>query len=176
MPDFGTWPIRASALLFLASGVVVWFAGSHLAGYVDALAEHIGMGQGIAGLVILGGITSLPEVAVSVSSAIGGEPVMAVSTLLGSIAMQVIVLAVADVILGRDALTSVLNSPIVPLQGTFGILLLAVVAIAISVSEVAVGPVGLWSIVIVAGYLESVALLANYEKKPPSWTARRTSG
>jgi cation:H+ antiporter len=176
MPDFANWPLWANALIFLASACVVWIAGSRLASYVDAIAGRTGMGQGFAGLVLLGGITSLPEVAVSVTSAVSGESVMAVSTLLGAVAVQVTVLAVADVIIGRDALTSVVASPVVLLQGTFGILMLALIAMAITVGDIAVGPVGLWSLLLVAAYLGGIWLLANYEQTTPGWTARRTPG
>lgn len=176
MPDFANWPLWANALIFLASAAVVWTAGSRLAGYVDAVAQRTGIGQGFAGLVLLGGITSLPEVAVSVTSAVAGESVMAVSTLLGAVAVQVTVLAVADMIIGRDALTSVVASPVVLLQGTFGILMLALIAMAITVGDVAVGPVGLWSLLLVAAYLGGIWLLANSVNHPPGWTARRTKG
>lgn len=169
MPDFEAWPLWANALVFLASAVAVWFAGSRLAGLVDAIAERTGMGQGFAGLMLLGGITSLPEIAVSVSAALGGEPVLATNNLLGSIAAQVVILAFADMLIGRNALTSVVAHPIVLLQGILSIALLSLIAMAATTGDIAIGPVGLWSIVLLLSYGGGVALLAGYEKRPETW-------
>jgi cation:H+ antiporter len=172
MPGFGTWPVWANAAVFLASAAVVWTAGSRLAGYVDAISDRTGIGQGFAGLVLLGGITSLPEVAVSVTSSLSGEEVMAVNNLLGAVAVQVTILAFADMLIGRDALTSVVTHPIVLLQATLGITMLAFIAMAVTAGDVAVGPVGLWSTFLIVAYLGGVALLARYEKGPETWTAQ----
>ncbi|MBU8536585.1 hypothetical protein [Falsiroseomonas tokyonensis] len=72
-PDFTDWPLRDNALVFLAVAAIVWMAGSRLAAQVDALSARTGMGQGVAGLVLLGVITSLSELPVSgsVSAALG---------------------------------------------------------------------------------------------------------
>ncbi len=169
MPDFDTWPLWANALAFLASAVAVWFAGWRLAGLVDAIAERTGMGQGFAGLMLLGGITSLPEIAVSVSAALGGEPVLATNNLLGSIAAQVVILAFADMLIGRNALTSVVVHPIVLLQGILSIALLSFIAMAATTGDIAIGPVGVWSIVLLLSYGGGVALLAGYERRPETW-------
>jgi cation:H+ antiporter len=121
------------------------------------------MGKGFAGLVLLGGITSLPEVAVSVTSALTGAEVLAVNNLLGSVAAQVALLALADAVIGRDALTSVVVKPVVLLQAALNVILLALVAAAVTVGDVAVGPVGLWSLVLLGGYVASVWTLSGYE-------------
>ncbi len=172
MPDFSAWPLWANAAVFLASAALVWAAGSRLAGYVDRIAERTGLGQGVAGLVLLGGITSLPEVAVSVSSALSGEEVMAVNNLLGAVALQVALLAIADALIGRDALTSVVAQPVVLLQAVLGILMLAFIGMAVTIGDIALGPVGLWSVLLFIAYFGGVSLIAQYERQPPSWTAR----
>ncbi len=175
MPDFANWPLWGNALLFLASAAVVWAAGSRLAGYVDGVATRTGIGQGFAGLVLLGGITSLPEVAVSATAAYAGHDALAVNNLLGSVALQATILAIADLAIGRDALTSVVGQVVVMLQGTFGIILLAVVAVAVTVGDTAIGPVGAWSSFLLVAYLAMVALLAKSEKSPPGWTVHRAA-
>jgi hypothetical protein len=45
--------------VFASSAAAVWFTGSRLAGLVDKIAKRTGIGQGFAGLMLLGGITSL---------------------------------------------------------------------------------------------------------------------
>ncbi|MBU8536584.1 hypothetical protein [Falsiroseomonas tokyonensis] len=63
--------------------------------------------------------------------------------------------------------------PVVLLQGAFGILILALIAVAIITGDFALGPVGLWSVLVVPAFPGSVVLLARYEAQPPRWTARR---
>jgi cation:H+ antiporter len=148
--------------VFAASAAMVWAAGSRLAGYVDEISDRTGMGKGFAGLVLLGGITSLPEVAVSVSSALTGEEVLAVNNLLGSVAAQVALLALADAVIGRDALTSVVVQPSVLLQAALNVILLALVAAAITTGDLAIGPFGAWSLVLLFGYFVSIWALSGY--------------
>jgi cation:H+ antiporter len=166
------WPLWLLGLVFAGAAAVVWFTGSRLAGYVDAISDRTGMGKGFAGLVLLGGITSLPEVAVSVTSSLTGGEVLAANNVLGSVASQVALLALADAVIGREALTSVLVKPMILLQGALNVILLALVAAAITVGDVApLGFAGLWSAVLLAGYLASVWSLAGYEQRMP-WMVR----
>ena len=76
------------------------------------------MGQAFAGLLLLGGATSLPELANAATASLGGNASLAVNSLLGSVSMNVVLLALADPVLGRDALTSVVGRPTtrVPIQ------------------------------------------------------------
>jgi cation:H+ antiporter len=168
--DFEGWPLWLNSAVFAASAAVVWFTGSRLAGYVDEISDRTGLGEAFAGLLLLGGITSLPEVAVSVTASLTGEAVLAVNNVLGSVAAQVAVLALADALIGRDALTSVVVRPTVLLQGALNVLLLAFVAMAVTAGEVAVGPVGLWSALLLAGYLLSLWALSRYEGRV-TWKA-----
>jgi cation:H+ antiporter len=65
-----------------------------------------------------------------------------VNNLLGGIAMQVAILAVADVAIGRAALTAVVPNPIMLLQGALSILLLSIVVSGIIVGDRVVLGVG----------------------------------
>lgn len=165
------WPTWLLALVFLGAAAVVWVAGTHLSRAVDAIATRTGIGHAFAGLLLLGGITSLPEVAVSVTASLSGEAVLAVNNVLGSVAAQVALLALADALIGREALTSVVVAPIVLLQAVLNILLLAVVAAAITAGDVAFLGAGAWSWGLFAGYVASMWMLARYQGRTP-WTAQ----
>jgi cation:H+ antiporter len=128
-------------------------------------------GHALAGLVLLGLITSLPEMAVSVTASLAGEAALAVNNVLGSVAAQVAVLALADALIGREALTSVVVEPVVMLQAALNVLLLALVAAAITAGDLPLGGVGAWSSVLMLGYLASMWTLSGYEKRT-SWTAQ----
>src|SRR5918994_3636987 len=141
---FRALPLWANIALFLAAAAVVWFAGTRLARYADAIAMETGLGREILGVLLLGSMTSLPELAVATTASLAGTPALSVNDVLGSAAVNVLILALADAALGRDAITSVLGSPGVLLQGVLGIILLALVVAASTVGDVAILGVGAW--------------------------------
>jgi cation:H+ antiporter len=143
--DFTNYSLWINIAVFAASAVVVWIAGTRIARYADKIAVKTGLGHAAVGLVLLAGITSLPEVAVSATSAAQGNPALAVNNLLGSIAMQITILAVADAMLRTEALTAVVTSPIILLQVAMNVLLLVLVAAAISIGDIPFFHAGAWS-------------------------------
>lgn len=167
MPDFANLPLFANLATFVAAAAVVWVAGTLIARYADAISKRTGIGHAALGILLLGGITSLPEGAVTVSAASVGNAALAVNNLLGGIAMQVAILAVADFAIGRSALTAVVPNPIVLLQGALNVLLLSVVISGIVVGDTAVLGIGLWLWLLLALYLAGVWLLARSEGEIP---------
>lgn len=167
MPDFHTLPIWINAAVFAAAAGIVWFAGTRLAVYADILVERTKAGEAILGVVLLGGITSLPELAVSGTSAVAGNAELAVNNILGSVALQAALLAFADAAIGREALTSVIARPVVLLQATCAILILAFTAVGILVGDVPVLGVGAWTIGLFAFYVAAVWLINNAQSKLP---------
>jgi Ca2+/H+ antiporter len=66
---------QSLVVLFLAmgmAGALVWFAGTRLVMLVDDIAQRTGIGQAFAGMLLLGGITSLPELATASSASLAG--------------------------------------------------------------------------------------------------------
>ncbi|MBA3596348.1 MAG: sodium:calcium antiporter [Methylibium sp.] len=170
---FEQLPLWINAAVFAGAAVVVWIAGTRIAGYADAIARKTGIGHATVGLLLLAGITSLPEVAVTVTASATGNAQLAVNNLLGSVAMQVAILAVADAVIGRDALTSVIPDPVVLLQIALNTLVLAVVAAAVISGDHGVFGVGVWSIVLFAVYVASIWLITKSSKLQGrhSWVA-----
>ncbi|MCB1488327.1 MAG: sodium:calcium antiporter [Bauldia sp.] len=166
MIDFRGLPLSVNLVVLLVSAAVVWIAGTRLARFVDAISERTGLGRAFAGFLLLGGITSLPELATVVTAAHGGHASLALSSILGSVSTNVLLLALADAVLGRDALTSVVAHPATLLQGTLGILLLAVVSAAILVGEVDILGLGVWSASLVPLFGLAVWLTSRYENRP----------
>jgi len=151
------------AALFAASAVVVWLSGWRLAGYVDAVTRKTGLSQAFAGMLLLGGITSLPEVAaVSTSAAIGNAP-LAVNNLLGTASINIVLLAVADIIYGRKALTAVAAQPAVLMQGVLSMLLATAVAMIATAGDVAIFGVGAGSLAVAIGGIGALWLSAGYQ-------------
>ena len=167
---FGGLPLWVNAGVFAASALVVWMAGTRIADYADVIARRTGIGHALAGLVLLAGITSLPEVAVTVSASATGNASLAVNNLLGSVAMQVAILAVADAIIGKDALTSVIPDPTVLLQIALNVLVLSLVGAAVVAGDWGVFGVGAWSCLLLLAYVGSLWILSRTGGRRP-WIA-----
>lgn len=170
MVDFGALPLAANFTVFLASAAIVWFAGGRLAYFADAIAVRLGMGRALAGFLLLGGVTSLPELATTATATLGGDAALALNNILGSVVTNVLLLAIADAVLGKDALTSVVASPATLLQGALGIILLGVLAAAIAVGDVSFLGLGVWSAILVPLFALAVWLSSRHENRP-TWIA-----
>ena len=161
MPDFGALSLPANLAVFAAAAAIVWLAGTRIAGYASTLAERTGAGRALVGALLLGGITSLPEIATTGSAAATGNAALAVNNLLGGVAMQVAILALADAAIGRGALSTIVARPTVLLQATLNILLLALVAIGITAGDVPFLGLGAWTTAIAVGYVAAMAIIGR---------------
>lgn len=153
--------------LFVLAAAAVWWAGSRLPSYVVALSDKTGLGHGMAGMLVLGGITSLPELATGTSAAAIGAPLLSFNDILGSASLNLLLLALADMVLGKRPLTSVVARPVTLIQGVLGMMLFAIVAVAIGIGGGDWGgPVGLWAIGISLAVLAALSLSGHAEKRP----------
>lgn len=89
-------PFWAEVLVFVASAAVIWVAGIWLSRYTDVLSSRLHLGQALGGLVLLAVATNLPELAITWSAAASGHVDVAVSNILGGIAIQTVVLVALD--------------------------------------------------------------------------------
>lgn len=170
MPDFAALGLGLNLAIFGAGAVAVWIAGTLVSGYADQIATKTGLGEAFVGLILLAGVTSLPEIATSITASAAGSSSLAVNNLLGSIAMQVALLAVVDALIGRAALTSVIPDPVVMLQGAINVCLLCVVAVAAVVGDVAFFGAGGWTWGLAVATAYSFWMLTNARGRKP-WTA-----
>lgn len=161
-------PLWLNALVFAGAAVAVWLAGTRLATDADELADRKGLGKAFAGLLLLGGITSLPEGATSVTAGLAGDAELAVNNILGGVAMQVAVLAAVDAVMSRRSLTARVTERTLLLQGSLGMILLAGIAVAVLVGDLLVLGVGLWSAGWLAATLAGVYVIHRSEGRR-SW-------
>jgi len=163
-----SWPTEALFALFAAAALVVWQAGRRLPAIAAAIAGRTGLGQAFAGMLLLGGITSLPELATATSAAALGAPALALNNALGSAAFNILLLALADAALGRSALTAVIARSTTLLQGVLGMLLLAGAAAVLVVGDVAIPLVGAGAgaALLFGGCLAAMRIAAQYESRP----------
>lgn len=143
MPDLTTLSLPLLALVFAAGAALVWYAGSKLARYADEIAERTGIGQATIGVLLLGAITSLPEISTSGVATVAGNSDMAVNNLIGSASFQLVVLAICDLLVGRTALTTMVPGPRTILNAAVSIVLLLLVAIGVMVGDWQVPAIGI---------------------------------
>ena len=142
MLDLGQLPLAVLLAIFAVAGGIVWYAGTRITRYVDAIARRTRIGQAFAGMLLLGGITSLPEMATAGAAAASGNALLTINDLLGSASLNLVVLAVGDFFYGRNALTSVAGKPATLMQGTLGMILLAGVGFSITITDVTIPLLG----------------------------------
>ena len=97
-------PLPVLASIFVAAAAIVWWAGVRLSNTTDTLDRRLGWGHAFGGLILLAIVINLPDVAVVSSAAISGNVGLATGSLLGGVAVQVLVLAVLDIAGSRSGL------------------------------------------------------------------------
>ncbi|MEE8419355.1 MAG: hypothetical protein V3S02_04510 [Dehalococcoidales bacterium] len=137
--------------------LIILFAGSRLSHYADAIAEKTGLGRIWIGLLLLGVVTSMPEMVTGVSSvALIGLPDLALGTVLGSCIFNLALLGPLDILHRGNPILS-RASRIHILSAGLGILLLGITALSIlggeSFSGWALGWIGLPSFIILVFYV-----------------------
>lgn len=163
--DLSQMPLWAVGAIFMCAAAAVWAAGSRLAMSVDAIARKLRIGPAFAGMLLLGGITSLPELATVTTSSITGNASLAINNLLGSVAVNVLLLAAADIVFGRGALTSVVAKPATLMQGVLGMMLLGMVSMIIISGDYPLFGVGVGSIIVAVGALLAIRIAASFEQR-----------
>ncbi len=130
------------------------------------MSERTGLGQALIGAVLLGGITSLPELATSSTAAIGGNADLAVNNILGGVAMQLAVLAWVDALVGKKGLSTLAGDSSLMLQGNGLMMVLAMAAAGIISGSVVVLGVDLWTVALLVGVVLVLASIRRYEAEP----------
>jgi len=158
-------------LKFVACLVIILFAGTSLARYGDAIAEKTGWGRIWVGLIFLAFITSAPELVTGVSSvALVGLPDLGLGTLLGSCLFNLSILALLDILYRPAPILSRASSRHVASAG-LGILLIAFAAGGILAGEklsgLALGWVGISSLILVIVYLVAMRQMFHLERNHP---------
>lgn len=83
--------------LFLIASIAIWIAGIKITTATDYIASHFKLGEAFGGLVFLAIVTNLPEIAITTVAAYHHNMDMAISNILGGIAIQTVVLVLIDI-------------------------------------------------------------------------------
>ncbi len=117
--------------VFVFSSAVIWFVGVKITHLVDFITVHFNLGEAFGGMILLTIITNLPEVAITLVASIKHNYDVAISNIIGGIAIQTVVLVIIDIIgVGRSApLTWKGHSRVLILEGISLIFILTLIII-----------------------------------------------
>ncbi|MDO8862733.1 hypothetical protein Q6D67_13565 [Haliea sp. E1-2-M8] len=165
--------LTAGIIAFSIAALVIVIAGSQLARVADELADRTGMGEALFGILLLAGVTSLPDFAATLSAALDSRPDLAMSNIMGSMAVNLVFLGIADMVYRQANLEHAAASPTILMLAALLIVLLTLPLLAIVTP-----PVNLWGVhpvtpLIVLGYVLGLDLVRRTEEKP-MWFPRHT--
>lgn len=153
-------------LEFLGVTALIVFSGTRLTRYGDVIAERTGLGRLWLGLVLMAGVTSLPELATGLSAVASDLPDIAVGNILGSCAFNVLILGLLDALSRKVPLSSRINQANI-LSAGMSVLFLSGVGLSLFLGGrlPGLGWIGLYTPLIVAGYFGTMRMAFKFEKR-----------
>ena len=156
-------------LSFAMCVALIGIAGVKLSRNADVIAEKTGFGGTWVGLIMLASVTSLPELATGITSVTtAGVPDIAVGDVFGSCVFNVLIIVVLD-LMSQEGSVFFRASQGHMLSGAFGVMLLGVAGIGLSLAATgvqwSVGHVGVYSIVILVLYAVAIRTVFLYERR-----------
>lgn len=161
-------------LVLIAAAGVVTLTGIRMSRLADIIADRTGFGEALVGGVLLGMATSLGGVVVTATAAASGNASLAFSNGVGGIAIQTLVLAVADVLYRKANLEHAAAELANVFQGGLLLLLLSLPVLAYAGPAIEVWAVHPVSVLLVAIYLIGVRATRDV-RDAPLWTPVATS-
>lgn len=166
-------PLWAVITIFLGAAGLLVAVGTRFAGVVDEIADRTGVGEALAGAVLLGATTSLPGLLTSVIAAWEGQAGFAVSNSVGGIAAQTSFLALADLLYRRVNLEHAAASLQNLLQSVVLITLVATVLFASGTPSFTILGVHPVSVLLIAIYLYGLRMVQQTGENP-MWQPEHT--
>ncbi len=166
--DPESWTLFHGSVVFCACAVVIALAGTRITRVVDQLADRTGIGEAVAGAILLGASTSLGGSVLSVTAAWNGHAELAVSNALGGIAVQTFFLAIADMVYRRANLEHAAASVPNMMQNSLLICLLSLILFAPYLPDYAIAGVHPVTPVLLGVYVYGT-LLVRRANDSPMW-------
>ncbi|RRJ83387.1 sodium:calcium antiporter [Aestuariirhabdus litorea] len=165
--------LTPSLFAFGLAALAIVVAGSRLAKMADELADRTGLGEAVFGVLLLAGVTSLPDFAATLSAALDARPDLAMSNVMGSMAVNLLFLGIADIFYRKANLEHAAASPVNLMLAALLIVLLTLPLLAILTP-----PLSWWRVhpitpLIVGAYIFGLHLV-NRTQERPMWIARVT--
>ena len=162
-------PTLVPWLQFFACAAVITVAGTKLSRYGDIIAEKTGVSGSWVGLVLLAGVTSLPELVTGVSSVtIADSPNIAVGDVMGSCVFNLAILVVVDLLYRDESIYRRASQGHI-LSAGFGVVMIGFAGLNVMVGDrgtvLVFGHVGAYTPVMLVLYLVAVRAVFHYERE-----------
>lgn len=145
-------------VVFLLATAVVATIGPRLARVAEAISNRLDLGEVLVGAVLLGVVTSLPGLVLTITAAASGEAELAVSNAIGGVAAQTLFLAIADIVFRTGTLSSYVPTRQVAYQAALLMILLAIVTVGLGSPGTVIGWIHPVTPVIVGAYVVGLFL------------------
>jgi cation:H+ antiporter len=150
---------------FLATALVIVFAGMRLARYGDVLGEKSGLGRSWIGVVLLAATTSLPELFTGFgATALANLPDIAVGDVLGSCMFNLLILSFMDAMQPEPLSTRAHQGHALSIG--FGLVLIGIAGFGLlgSAQIPAIGWMGLYTPALIVVYFVSMRVIFTHEQ------------
>ncbi len=164
--DLAAWPMPWLVGTFVLAAAVVLGCGLRVTSLADVLADRTGMGEAIAGVLLLGAATSFSGVIVSVTAASDGHASLAYSNAVGGIAAQTAFLAIADLTYEKANLEHAAAELANVFQAIVLVILLTLPLVASSAPQLSVLAVHPVSLIIPAVYVGALFATRSLRDQP----------
>jgi len=153
-------------LEFLGITALIVFSGTRLTRYGDVISEKSGLSRLWLGMVLMAGVTSLPELATGLSAVASNLPDIAVGNILGSCVFNVFILGILDTLSRKVPLSSKVNQANI-LSAGMSILFLGGVSLSLFLGGQlpGLGWMGLYTPLIIIGYMGTMRMAFKFEKR-----------
>ncbi|MGM0419276.1 MAG: sodium:calcium antiporter, partial [Thermodesulfobacteriota bacterium] len=158
---------------FVIAALVIVTAGSRLARLADELADRTGMGEALFGVLLLAGVTSLPDFAATLSAATDARPDLAMSNVMGSMVVNLAFLGIADIVYRKANLEHAAASSVNLMLAGLLIVLLTLPLLAIAMPSLTKWKVHPVTPVIIIAYIFGLHLVRSTQERP-MWFPRVT--
>ena len=162
-------PILVPWLQLFACAAVITVAGTKLSRYGDIIAEKTGVSGSWVGLVLLAGVTSLPELVTGISAVtIADSPNIAVGDVLGSCVFNLAILVVVDLLYRDESIYRRASQGHI-LSAGFGVVMIGFAGLNVLVGDrgnaLVFGHVGAYTPLMLVLYLVAVRAVFHYERQ-----------
>src|SRR3990172_113282 len=141
-------------LEFILCSAVIVYSGTKLSRYGDVIAEKTGLGRAWIGLILMAGVTSLPELITGVSSvALANTPDIALGDIMGSCVFNLAIISLMDMLHGPTPIFSRAEHGHI-LSAGFGVVFIGLTSVSLLASELipSFGHIGLYTPAIIVIY------------------------
>jgi cation:H+ antiporter len=169
--------MTAHIVQFAISSAVIVLAGVFLTRYCSIIGDTTKLGRLLAGGVFLAAATSLPELSLNLNAARLGFADVAMGGLLGSSVVNLLILAVVDLVHKSRGRMFSRAAAVHALAAMMSIILTAIVAIFLFFRiDLRLGPLSIATLVIAAAYVLGVRLVFSDQRVAAAEAASDPSG